>query len=369
MKKRLDSLQALKALACLIVFANHAGIPCAGTYTMCIFFMVSGLTMVYGYLDRPDRLPSGFVGTLRFAAKKVLKLYPLYILCMLPVMALDLLDVYRAPSAEALLFFAKKLVASLFLVQSWVPDSRYAMAFNGVAWFLSTTMFLYFCFPFILRLVRKCRGSGGALIWVLALVAGQFALGFAAGPIERFLLRHSLIIADGKFAYWFTYIFPPMRVIDFAIGCFVGLIFLEHRERELSPRAAAALDIVTVLAWVPPVYIYWCTDSFLTGEAFRYTQLFMPASILTVYAYARGLGPVVRLLTNRATLFISSISSDFFLLHQNIIRFSILFLSMAAVPFSAIRVIVPVVCFVLTVIACLIWARLEGFVKARLKRG
>ena len=357
MKKRLDSIQALRGLACLVVFIYHSGIECIATSAVCVFFIISGFTLSYSSCDKAAVCAPGITGSFRFAVKRVRKLYPLYILCMLPIAALDLWALRAASSTVAVTFFIKKLIASLLLVQSWVPNSSIALAFNGVAWFLSTTLFIYFCFPFVLRGLKKIKSRSGLILMMAALAIIQFMLGFAAEPLENILLARGLIPGDGKFAYWFTYIFPVFRLFDFSIGCILGLLFI--RRNEHGGRAKAqGFELLSLLLLAVIHYIYYGSDSFLTGEAFRYTQIFVPLSGALVYSFALGEGLLARLFTNRFTLFLGDISSDFFLLHQNIIRLSIMALSTLAVPFSAIKIIIPPSCFVITIIACLMWKKI-----------
>jgi len=365
MKKRLDSLQALRALACLVVFADHSGLNCAVAAAVGIFFMLSGFTMTYSGYDKPSVAGLSVLESLKSAVKRVSKLYVLYLLCCLPVLVLDLAALTKSFSADAAILFVKKVVASAFLVQSWVPNSEFALAFNGVAWYLSTSLFLYFAFPFVLRFIKKAERSFSLLAAAALLFLVQFAAGFLVEPLESWLLGHGLIPADGKFAYWFTYIFPVFRLPDFMIGCCIGAVFLRD-ENKASYKKSLCLELISILLLVLSSLIYRTSHSFLTSDAFVYTQLFVPLAAAAVYTFALGQGPVVKLLTNRFTLFMGNISSDFFLLHQNIIRFTVMFLSYF-MSFSTIKKVVPLLCFIMTVAACLVWKKVQSLVKLRKK--
>ena len=363
MKKRLESIEALRALACIVVFLYHSGIDVAGPSAVCVFFMLSGFTLSYSELRRDSFVSPGILGSARSALRRVWKLYPLYILCMLPVAVLELWEMSHAFSAEAMRAFLWKLTANIFLVQSWIPDCDVAVAFNGVAWFLSTILFLYFCFPFIFALIRRLP-SAAAIGLMFLLAAAQTALGFAVPSLEPGLLAAGLIPDDGKFAYWFSYIFPPFRVFDFSIGCILALIFVRHG-RELRPVTVRLTGLLTLLLLVGTQLLYRYSEPLPQWEAFKYTQIYIPLSAFATFSFASAQGPCVKLLTNRALLFIAGISSDFFLLHQNIIRFSIMFLSMAAVPFAVIKYLVPPLCFALSVAACLIWHWIQRMFERR----
>lgn len=363
MKKRLESIEALRALACIAIFLFHSGIRVSGSGASCLFIMLSGFTLCYSELRRGSFVAPGIISSLKSAVRRVWKLYPLYLICMLPVVALELWEMSHAFSPDALKAFAGKLLANLFLVQSWVPDSEVAVAFNGVAWFLSTILFLYFCFPFIFSLIRKLSSAAAAAAVIIILAAVQIILGFSLPALERTLLAANFISQGEKFIYWFSYIFPVFRIFDFSIGCILAWIYMNSR---ITKTACTALEYITVLLLVLTHLVYTRTETLSSWEAFKYTQIYIPFSAAAILSFAVAQGPFVKLLTNRLTLFIAGISSDFFLIHQNIIRFSIMFLTMAAIPFTAIKLIVPPLCFALSIAACLIWAWLQRKLKTRL---
>jgi len=365
MKKKIDSLQALRALACLVVFADHSGLNCAVAAAVGVFFMLSGFTLSLSSWEKTEICGFGAGDSLRYAVKKISKLYILHLICSLPVLVLDLVTLLGAYSAAALTAFVKKIIATVFLIQSWFPNSDIALAFNGVAWYLSTSLFLYFAFPFVLRFIKKAERSFSLLAAAALLFLVQFAAGFLVEPLESWLLGHGLIPADGKFAYWFTYIFPVFRLPDFMIGCCIGAVFLRD-ENKASYKKSLCLELISILLLVLSSLIYRTSHSFLTSDAFVYTQLFVPLAAAAVYTFALGQGPVVKLLTNRFTLFMGNISSDFFLLHQNIIRFTVMFLSYF-MSFSTIKKVVPLLCFIMTVAACLVWKKVQSLVKLRKK--
>lgn len=358
MKKRLESLEVLRALACIVIFLYHSGISVSASGAVCVFFMLSGFTLSYSELHRSSYAAPGLIGSVRSAVKRVWKLYPLYIVCMLPVLVLDLWEMSHAFSTQALIALLKKFAACLVLLQSWVPNADVAVAFNGVAWFLSTLLFLYICFPFVFALIRKLKAVSMAFAMIILLASAQAALGFAAKPLEGFLLGWQLIPADGKFAYWFSYIFPLFRLLDFSIGCILGWIFVKCRENNVSVRPAL-MECILLALLATTHLLYRYTDPLSQWEPFKYTQIYLPVSVAAILCFADGQGTLVKLLTNRATLFVAGISPDFFLLHQNIIRFSVLLLSVAAVPFAAIKLIVPPLCFALSIAACLVWVWLK----------
>lgn len=366
MKKRIASLEALRAMACFTVFLHHCGMHSLGLGSVCIFFMLSGFTLSLAELHRDTYPNPGLLGSAAAAVKRISRLYALHIVCLLPVLAMNLWEMSRGLSYTTAADIVKRLVASVLLLQSWVPDSSVAVSFNGVAWFISTLLFLYFCFPFVFGLIRKLRSVRTALGAMLALGAVQVALGFSAPVLESRLLGLGLIPADGKFSYWFSYIFPPMRLFDFSIGCILAWIFVSVKDR-LRPAHGCIAEIASLILFIATHLLYRYSTPLPAWEAFKYTQIFVPFSAVVIFTFALGQGPAAKRLTNRFTLFIAGISSDFFLIHQNVIRFSTIFFSILAIPFLSSKVFLIPFCFLLTIAACLVWAWLKKAVRIRRK--
>ena len=99
MKGRIDSLQAVRAIACILIFMHHCYICGTGALGAAIFIMLSGFLMCRSYYDRS--LPRTPIDCLKFSARKIWKLYPLHILTMLPVLALDIYTMKTAPQPGA----------------------------------------------------------------------------------------------------------------------------------------------------------------------------------------------------------------------------------------------------------------------------
>ena len=99
MKGRIDSLQAVRAIACILIFMHHCYICGTGALGAAIFIMLSGFLMCRSYYDRS--LPRTPIDCLRFSARKIWKLYPLHILTMLPVLALDIYTMKTAPQPSS----------------------------------------------------------------------------------------------------------------------------------------------------------------------------------------------------------------------------------------------------------------------------
>ena len=360
MKKRMDSMQALRFLACLCIFAHHCYITKLVYWGVSVFFVMSGFLMTYSYYDRYSASLSP-AASLRFSMKKLWKLYPLHVLTMLPILALD---IYMRPSTGLTAgYIAAETAANLLLVQAWMP--KYAFSLNGVAWYLSVSALLYFIFPYILACIRAYRSRRTAGAACVALFAVQIGLCALAAPLEQALYGADM----AGFASWFGYIFPPVRAVDFAVGCNLGYIFLTRRSGEgESRRASAAMTLGAAVLLAAAMRIFTSGHGFLAREEFSTAVIWLPFAAVTVYLFALGTGLVPRLLTNRVTVFLGNISAWFYLIHQDIVRPGYMVLDRMGLTLEQSKPILFLVCGALALAVSALWARLDARARRTLRQ-
>lgn len=152
---KIKSLQGLRALAFLGVFASHCDIAELGAWGVSVFFVMSGFLMSYSYFDR--EVPSGVRESLSFSLKKIRKLYPLHIIMMLAVLPFEVLPIIKDFTFRGLSILLCKIGLNIGLLQDWVPHSSYYFSLNSVSWYLSACLFIYAVFPSVLRRLRQMR--------------------------------------------------------------------------------------------------------------------------------------------------------------------------------------------------------------------
>lgn len=313
MKSRIDSLQAVRAFACLLIFIHHCYIASSAYLGVSIFMVLSGFLMYISYRDRYSA-PLSPASSLRFAAGKVKKLYPLYIITMLPILALNLYMLY-AHGAGSVRELLTDLGLSLILIQAWFPG--HAQAFNGVAWYLSLSLFFYFAFPYILYIMKKYRSPAAPYIALAALICVGIALGLMARPISAALYGGD----NADFLFWYSYISPIFRLIDFAAGCNLACIYLARRDKDAATRTVAALELICMALLILGIYLFSRFANIPSLMAYRTGLVFLPFCLVFIYLFALGAGTLPRLLTNRVTVFLGNISAAFFLIHQDVVRY------------------------------------------------
>ena len=75
MKKRLTTLNFVRAAACLGVFTFHCYISLLGAWAVSVFVILSGFLLTYNSIDRVDSFPRGVKGCAKYSFKKIKKLY------------------------------------------------------------------------------------------------------------------------------------------------------------------------------------------------------------------------------------------------------------------------------------------------------
>ena len=212
-KKLISSLQGLRAVAFLCVVISHCGAPWLGPWAISVFVALSGFLMVCNYYDRPRTAP-GLQSAIAFSFKKIRRLYPLHLIMMAAALLFVLKGLLAQPSARGVLSCAAQLAVSIFLLQTWIPSSRFWFCLNGVAWYLSVQAFLYAIFPTLLAVLkkadaRKLRCIAAAIFCVQCL----FSLAVWKAGLS------------GKAAFYLTYLCPLFRAGDFTISCCAGCLY------------------------------------------------------------------------------------------------------------------------------------------------
>lgn len=333
MKEKLRGLDAVRAIACLVIFTFHCHLHRMGPWAVSVFFVLSGFLLVYNYADRDLPEKPGLRYCFDFGVRRVGKLYPLHVLCLCVTLAFVVVIRRFNLSPSDWAFNLGSFAASLALVQSWVPDQEFAMNLNGVAWYLSDLLFLYMCFPLILRGVRKYRSRAQAL-GVLALIFAAMLI-FPVGAVRLYEAVKGKGAALLGFDMWIGYIFPIYRLGDFAAGCTLGWLFL--RRGKTPSKAAATLMELGALGLSAFSYWFFCLD--ILPKHLGNTWLYLVPALVFIYVFALDAGHISALLHIRPVAFIAGLSTEIFLIHQVVITIGTAFVNMLPIPLMAMKVL------------------------------
>lgn len=228
-----------------------------------------------------------------FIARRVAKLYPLHLLCLLAFVVINI----KSMDAEALV----RLLPNLLLIQSWLPSADYYFSGNAVSWFLSDILLCYAVFPFVCRAIRRMTPAVLAFTWAAV------------------LMTYSLLLCNVTDAMTnsIVYIFPPVRTVDFALGMTLWRMAewtKRHRPGILESRLAinaAELAVFAALAATLAAHPY-------INLQIRTACLFWPvcAAVILLFVCERQSGVVAWLLRRKALIWLGNITFPMFMVHQ-----------------------------------------------------
>lgn len=237
--ERLDSLTGLRFVAALLVFGHHVsalGVMSneslnflrPGTAGVSFFFILSGFILTW--TARGSDSPRSFW------RRRVARVYPAYAAAWIGVTTINVASGDGFSWWDAL---------ALTLVQAWVPTEAAYFAVSAVFWTLSVEAFFYAMFPNLIRAVRLLPVRA---LWFLLIsaIAATVAVAILVHPIER-----------GSFGNWFSSIFPPVRLIEFAAGMVLARLLQTSKLPRVSLRLACliALSAFLVAAYLPVAYM------------------------------------------------------------------------------------------------------------------
>ena len=274
----IETLQSLRFIFVMMIFMSHfayrdiRAFDAGGDCGVAFFLMLSGFVCSLGY---GKRLRENVFSYRDFIWKRVRKLYPLHLFCLL---------FYLLGSHAPL---DMKVLLNALLLQSWVPDADWYFSCNKVSWFLSSLLFCYLVFPWVYRHLSK-------YLTLAVLVA--YAVVCWLTPYDR--------------VNAVLYVFPLVRFVDFYIGMLLCQFY--ERKGETSFPRGAELWLIAVLLLALAVYPF-------ADAKLRNAPLYWVVLIPLILVFVQEKGVVSRLLKTRPMLFLGSLTMPLFMTHQMLI--------------------------------------------------
>ncbi|MBR1508556.1 MAG: acyltransferase [Eubacterium sp.] len=323
-KEKLNQLQFLRFLAFMLVFLRHAEkwvhfpTPKGNSVNaITFFFMLSGFVGAYSLEGRVKscELKDIFI----FMKKKILKIYPLYLISTLAYIGVMYLSAVlfggeAVPAGELI----PQLIKNLFLLQSWWPEGYFLI--NGVSWFLSTLMFLYlFTQPAcsIMEKISKMRSGKLVMFLMIVLLTGLLAV-----------YNYTLHGINDEF--W-LYIFPPARLGEYFIGIVMGYLILSIKKdaichdtkNEDSKNSISGNGILSIIFTIleTAALLLWVFIMVIPAEGWHYRVMeWVIPNVILIGIFACGRGYLSKLFSKKPFAFLGDVSFECFLLHVIIIR-------------------------------------------------
>ena len=284
------TLQSLRFIFVMMIFMSHftyqgvGAFDAGGDCGVAFFFLLSGFGLSLGY---GRQLRQGTFCYWRFLRRRLLKVYPLHLLC---------LGVFLVLSRQA---FDLRVLLNALLLQSWVPDREYYFSCNGVSWFLSCLLFCYAVFPWLYR------HASWSLLVIMLVACGVV---YWVVPYDRV---NSIL-----------YVNPLLRSVDFYLGVMLARFYEQRPGMSFPWWAEPMLVLLLVLALAAYPY---------TDEKLRNAPLYWLVLLPLILVFAKEEGPLSSLLRKRPLLWLGSLSMPVFLLHP--MTFEVLMHHLPVLPY------------------------------------
>lgn len=297
----IKSLQSLRFVFIMLVVMSHIigrSFDFGGECGVSFFFVLSGFVLSYAYGGKVSR---GEFGCLDFLVKQLLKFYPLHLLTFCVMVMLD----WRLGTLPDV----SRLLPSIFLLQSLIPNDDYHFVANGSSWFLSALFLLYLVFPRLFLFLNGLSKKGLSVAVATAVIA-------YAGVVM--LIPPTLVNAV-------VYASPLFRVLDFAWGILLCRLVMSswgerigwQLNREMG-GVASLLGMAAIGCVVLSFYVYE-----LSAPAFRCAALFWAVTppVIAIFVITDRWGGVVnRCLHHPLMMWLGTMSLEIYLVHWIVMR-------------------------------------------------
>lgn len=291
----IKSLQSLRFIFAIMIFLHHFIVngkglfEAGGTCGVSFFIILSGVVMSLGYYDK---CLSPSFSYKKFILKRIIRLYPLHLLCLIAFIVLN-------PYVLSLGGIVR-LIPNLLLIQSWFPIQNFYFSGNAVSWCLSDMMFFYISFPLIVKFINKNNNKKLCVISVIILVA--------------YII--TIIGIPEYYSHRFLYISPIFRILDFILGIGIYKFYLKWGETIRSKTnhiTEIILGIFCLSIIVATIMIYpYSPINFMYSFAYM-----IPISFLICYflTFNNNRGGVLQIFNNRLLYMMGEVSFSFYMIH------------------------------------------------------
>lgn len=313
---KIESLQALRALAIIGIFLAHAhSVYHWAGLGVSVFFVMSGFLLLRQDISKPIEDPT-VKGNFRYALKKIKKVYPLHLYTMLFAVVLECIWLIR--KGITFLDIARlsaKICLNASLLHAWVPFNFFDPSLNDVSWFLSAMLFLYFIYPWVKRWVLKQRKE-------ILIFCGILALLIQTALCVPWVLKYNNSYA---FYEWFMYSLPVFRTGDLIVGCVLGRLFFEKQIQQQGGRKTLLVwsvfeVLMSLLTVILSVWPFHKTPLILRAfHNWTTPYIIVSAGWLILFTLKRGL--ITKGFSCKPFIYLGNISASFFLIHYIVIGY------------------------------------------------
>jgi peptidoglycan/LPS O-acetylase OafA/YrhL len=299
----IEILTALRSFALFAIFIHHVEYFSGfAAIAVTFFFVLSGFVLTYTYNEKFVELKADKLK--EFYLFRLARIFPLHILTFFASVPIMWVSKMQYTFWDGLVHF--------FLLQSYLPIGSKIIAFNSVSWAISTEVFFYLCFPFLIFLFHKMRVVGKPMkliaLWIMLCIAM-----IVIGLLEKDQFTKSSI------GYWIIYISPFVRLIDFIVGMASGFLFIKFKNlisvQKKRTIQFTCFELGAVLALFAAYF-----SPYFKYVSLQYDAYYLPFVSLLIFVFAFEKGFISLLLSRRFLIHLGKISFPFYLVHQLVIR-------------------------------------------------
>ncbi|GGZ35921.1 acyltransferase [Streptomyces inusitatus] len=241
------------------------------------FFVTSGFILTWAQRAKDTRA--------RFWRRRLFKIFPLHLVTY----AIGLVVLTGSMSSAA-------DIPAVFLVQNWTPDLRVIFSANGPSWSISAELFFYAMFPLLLAWIMKIR-ENRLLLWLIG-----------TGVVLLAVTVFSHLTLSAAHQVWFSYVFPPVRILEFIAGIILARLIISGRWIRLGmgPAALILLASCVVARALPEVYAFAAAT-------------FVPVVLIVGAAIRDDVEGIRSPLRSRFLVWLGDLSFAFYLVHLSVL--------------------------------------------------
>lgn len=306
-KKQFEGIQAVRGFAITLIVLSHFN-SVYGIWSFASFFgsvgvdffvVLSGFLALYNYKSASEQEVS-IKQSIKYSIGKIRKSYKLHIITLFVMVVFEIVNIYfNGGDSLKTIVNIVALPLNIFLLQAFVPIRQIYYSYNGVAWYLSITMWFYFITTYCNLKVSKLKEVKTIFKCLLLVYGLQIVLVLlVVSCTDNYGVYHAIF-----------YVNPFFRSLEFIIGMLVGALYKNGFLLELKKTKSSIFEVVAGLIFLVFMYNFKLIPSGYNMIAA------IPIICIISYLFVLNAGVLTSKLTNRLTIFIGNISFEIFLIH------------------------------------------------------
>ncbi|MBI9098404.1 MAG: acyltransferase [Spirochaetaceae bacterium] len=257
------------------------------------FFILSGYILTHVY---KNQIIKNEFNLKRFYIYRIARIYPLHFITLMLSIPLTIGILKKTPFS-----WTQKFLENILLVQSMIPKRHHYFSFNIVSWSISSEMFFYLLFPFLIILILKLDLRKISILLTIIIVTTVSLM-----LVIKEDLHHALF-----------YINPLFRLGDFLIG--IILYRFSTKFSFSSIGKATILEFTSII-----LLLLFFSGSSHIPQVFQFSVYYWLPIAFIIVIFSKQKGKISELLSKRVFLLLGEISYGFYLFHLLIIKYSVM---------------------------------------------